>query len=443
MKSCLAVGVALSFLLAGCQTAPIQLRTTSIGETKAVATDAVSRLAIDGKFASNDNRTIGVVVPADIVCTEPSPDVAKSTAQTISASLSVLGQGSGALSQSTAQALVQLAERTASIQLIRDKMYQTCLAYRNGAITGTMYSVVMSDLDTTIVSLLLGETAGGAFGRSLAASGTDGDGEARATLIGLPDGIQDLSSVSAELDAKQVELEAKQKELDAENAKAEPDAATVSTLTSERDALKGERDAILDRLQSRSDSLAKSGAKASKVIAGGGIIANASPGLASVLSEMHADFLERDRGDTLVAACLGEMGIADNYLKEITTTANGKTTVTASIEKVVSGIDLASKGAARNTALSVYCQRNLNDILLELAKYRFNLKSKKLDLQDTGLQAKLTQARKELSAQNENLMKRCEGYLDKIVSAKTPADEKKETQALFDNFCKIKVADSS
>ena len=51
-------------------------------------------------------------------------------------------------------------------------MYQTCLAYANGAISGTTYSIIMNRLDDTIVTLLMSETIGSAFDRALAS--TDG-----------------------------------------------------------------------------------------------------------------------------------------------------------------------------------------------------------------------------------------------------------------------------
>src|SRR5713101_5408567 len=132
-----------------------------------VATD--SRVRIIAEAEQSLFSTTGLVEPKRILCTEPSPDVATTLANSFGASISVLNYGSGSLSTQQVEGLVQLGERTAAIQLLRDKMYQTCLAYANGAISGTSYSLIMSNLDDTIVTMSLGDGAAGAFGRKLAA----------------------------------------------------------------------------------------------------------------------------------------------------------------------------------------------------------------------------------------------------------------------------------
>src|ERR1700719_2823657 len=109
-----------------------------------------------------------------------------------------MGKGSASFSGSAAENIVQLGERTASIQLLRDKMYQTCLAYANGAISGTTYTMVMAQLDQTIVTLLLGETAGGAFGRAGAAATTSAGGTA-SSLVSMPGGVGKLSDATDHL----------------------------------------------------------------------------------------------------------------------------------------------------------------------------------------------------------------------------------------------------
>src|SRR5439155_26809281 len=130
--------------------------------------------------------TAGIVEPKRILCTEPSPDVATTLANSLGVGLSVFGYGSGSISTQQVEGLVQLGERTAAIQLLRDKMYQTCLAYANGAVSGTTYSLIMSRLDDAIVTLSLGDGAAGAFGRKLAGIGGEAAAKAEAALIGLP-----------------------------------------------------------------------------------------------------------------------------------------------------------------------------------------------------------------------------------------------------------------
>ena len=117
-------------------------------------TTGARQRVITNSDISNFSRP-GLVDPQRIVCTEPSPDAAVALANSLGVGLSILGQGAGSISSAQVEGLGQLGERTASIQLLRDKMYNTCLAYSNGAISGTTYSMIMSRLDDVIVTLCL------------------------------------------------------------------------------------------------------------------------------------------------------------------------------------------------------------------------------------------------------------------------------------------------
>ena len=162
------------FPVAACTQEPgTILNRVDLGPDQFFTTGARQRVVTNSEIGPGSAP--GIADPLRLVCTEPSPDVSIAVANSFATGLSIFGQGAGSISGTQVEAMAQLVERTASIQLLRDKMYQTCLAYSNGAINGTTYSLVMSRLDDTIVSLLLGETAGGAFGRSLAGLGTEAE----------------------------------------------------------------------------------------------------------------------------------------------------------------------------------------------------------------------------------------------------------------------------
>lgn len=262
------------------------------------------------------NSAPGIADPLRLVCTEPSPDVAIAVANSFATGLSIFGQGAGSVSGSQVEAMAQLVERTASIQLLRDKMYQTCLAYSNGAINGTTYTLVMTRLDDTIVSLLLGETAGGAFGRSLAGLSTEAEAESSAKLVGLPAGLEGLEGASNELALAQKNVDEKAQALRAAEAKAaakdptpqEDKDAVVSAKTELADA-KVERDRILNALKSEAETMAETLGRSSAV-AGGGLSERTSPLIAETLAQMQEEFLNNDFTNFFVSACLIEMGLA-------------------------------------------------------------------------------------------------------------------------------------
>lgn len=370
-------------MLAACDS-PI-LSKVDLGNTQVVTTDAKQRAIINNQVSKHSRR--GLIVPVRLTCTEPSPDVATAAATSLSTGLSVLGYGSGSFTAQHVEALAQLVERTASIQLLRDKMYQTCLAYTNGAITGTTYSLIMSQLDKTIVSLLLGETAGGAFGRGLAALGTKANGEASATLIGLPAGVEDLAGLTDELKAAQADVTAKEKTAADKKKLAEGKAADSPEATEAKqaeDAAKAsvaKRDELLKRVQSRADTLAKSGAEASTVTAGGSLSDRTNPLIASTLREMQEAFLAEGQHDSVVAACLTELAQAPLGTEETDLAA-----LVSESKNTLSRFNPATKDAqtkedrdtigtlskrliddiGRRTALAKFCDKNLKDIAKQL-----------------------------------------------------------------------------
>lgn len=135
------------------------------------------------------------VIPNQIFCAEPSPDVAKAVSSASQAAVSaqvnatqpqsgtaIEAAGTVAAGRSRAEALAQLAERLATIQLLRDGLYRACEAFANGAVGPISYALMLSRYGDTMVTLLGSEMAAGAFGRQLSALGTGADGSAQASL---------------------------------------------------------------------------------------------------------------------------------------------------------------------------------------------------------------------------------------------------------------------
>jgi len=103
-----------------------------------------------------------------ITCAEPSPDVAKIAAASLDTSASGSASSIGnavspelafTLAMTRSEALAQLGQRLATIQLLRDGMFRACEAFANGAIDQVAYSAILSRYDKVMVTMLLGEFA--------------------------------------------------------------------------------------------------------------------------------------------------------------------------------------------------------------------------------------------------------------------------------------------
>lgn len=156
--------VMLAAFMAGCSGEI--LNEIRLDTDKVILTGARQRIITNVQVGPGSKA--GQVIPKQIVCAEPSPDVALAVANAFGLGVSVISQGSGAIDMSRVEGLAQLVERTATIQLMRDGLYRACEAYANGAISAITYAMIISRLDETLVTLRMGELAAGDFGRSLA-----------------------------------------------------------------------------------------------------------------------------------------------------------------------------------------------------------------------------------------------------------------------------------
>jgi hypothetical protein len=109
------------------------------------------------------------VLGNSILCTEPSPDVAKAltTASQISANLgeattsAQLGVAGG-----SAEAVDQLAGRTTALLALRDIVYRACEAYANGSLGANAYTVVIAKYGQLLSTLFLAQDMTGVVGPS-------------------------------------------------------------------------------------------------------------------------------------------------------------------------------------------------------------------------------------------------------------------------------------
>lgn len=102
-----------------------------------------------------------------IICTEPSPDVAKalSTAAQLTGS-GGNGTATGSLGAggASAEAALALAGRSTALLGLRDGLYRACEAYANGVIGADAYALVLSRYGQLMTTLFLGQDVTGAAG---------------------------------------------------------------------------------------------------------------------------------------------------------------------------------------------------------------------------------------------------------------------------------------
>jgi hypothetical protein len=102
-----------------------------------------------------------------IMCTEPSPDVAKalSTAAQLTGS-GGNGTATGSLGAggASAEAALALAGRSTALLGLRDGLYRACEAYANGVIGADAYALVLSRYGQLMTTLFLGQDVTGAAG---------------------------------------------------------------------------------------------------------------------------------------------------------------------------------------------------------------------------------------------------------------------------------------
>lgn len=237
-KNFVAASLLLLTVLPGCS--GLNVAAFPLGGSSTLFTQADTRMIIS---APSNLDPFGKNRPAQITCAEPSPDVAKAVEAAFGTSASIAannaaanlsGEGAAALSASRAEAIAQLGERMASIQLLRDGLFRACEAYMNGALSPTSYALVLSRYGDTMVTLLGSELVAGEFGRSGAAVGGSGSGSGSGAT-----GAPNAAAASAANDAvanAQKGLSDAQAKLTADSTSLAGGSTTVTAATVQGDA---------------------------------------------------------------------------------------------------------------------------------------------------------------------------------------------------------------
>lgn len=426
-------------VLEGCAISPsATLQKSDLRHHDFIATDSLLRVIANSEMSIFS--TTGLVDPKSIVCTEPSPDVATTLANSFGVGISILGQGAGSLSAQQVQGLVQLGERTAAIQLLRDKMYQTCLAYANGAISGTSYSLIMSRLDDAIVTLSLGDAAAGAFGRKLAGVGGEASSTAEASVVGLPEEISKIEERAEKLAAANKRVDEAAKALQAQKAtqpaagKEEDYKAQTMSLETVLTKAKSERDAVLELMRSSGRIASEAAGKISRLQTGGELSARPD---ATILREMQADFLLTDSGRDLVFACMVELGLRGEAGNDA---GLGNLTKKLAIlfDKEPSGLTASNYAGAilrsRGTELGKFCRENLASLITNVATKSHEYRMHRARLNAETATARYSGESAKYSARDREL------FMDAIKLCGTEfKDEADRRKACLDQIIPIKT----
>ncbi len=413
-----ATGVAL--ILAGCSPAEKSsiFRTADLGSGTTVITDAKQRVVINVPAKGGPGRN----TPSRIICAEPSPDVAQTVSDVISAALEVQikGQGGGAASfgRSTADAVVQLGERLATIQLLRDGLYRACEAYANGAVSSTTYSMIVSRYDDTMVTLLMGELAAGAFGRAgaFAGMGASGAGQAggsidrEAAMKSLKDADDKVAEKAIQLNNAQIKLQKAKDKKKADGTPVGPDdpdvkknEQAVKAKQQELEMAQRQRDNALEVLVLASSTGTFTSARTLFAAGQGAISSTGGMAAAKVLAGMHETFLKYDSEDLspLVKACITSLDAqspkSDKALTDLAMAAKGFGKTHDLFMKISQKVDASQKerilakkdydkqlGRLQHAAINagmtnwgVYCTTTALPEVFKLAKEKLN--NKKLE----------------------------------------------------------------
>lgn len=228
-------------------------------ESTALILDAKQRVIIQREVKPDDNYD-GRIKPGVITCAEPSPDVAQALSTALSTSLAAgLPSASGArnfsadISHSSAESIVQLGSRIATIQLLRDELADLCRSYANGAVTGTTYTLRLSRLDKKMVTLLLSEAAGRpASTQAFIVGNAEAKNQSSASPEEVQKARQAVVDAAKTLSEKEEALKSATTDADKTTKQAERDAAmkvlrdrNAELLTIERRALETSTDAKL------------------------------------------------------------------------------------------------------------------------------------------------------------------------------------------------------
>ncbi len=168
--------ILIGLLSSACVTRDIDTRRETLDNTTLLIARPSSRLV------SVRPRVLGTQT-TQVLCTEPSPDVALALAR----SANFAGSGSAPSSPSaslsggftSSETASLLAGRTAGVVALRDGLYVACQAYVNGVIGHDSYAIILSQYGKLLNELV----GGGSAGNGNNASSSDKGGGTTATTV--------------------------------------------------------------------------------------------------------------------------------------------------------------------------------------------------------------------------------------------------------------------
>jgi hypothetical protein len=159
------LAVAVAFLVGGCSILEDEVNR---GFAQREPLTSVTFTTADVRVITQRSNRPGW--PTPIVCTEPSPDVAKALSAAAAASGSVANKGSFSAGGASAEAVAALAGRSTALLGLRDGVYRACEAYANGVIGADAYALVLSRYGQLMTTLFLAQDVTGAAGTEAGAT---------------------------------------------------------------------------------------------------------------------------------------------------------------------------------------------------------------------------------------------------------------------------------
>ena len=143
--------------------------TGKFNDSQVLRTSASERYMVSRERAAIDGGT------KNVICTEPSPDIAIALSAFLKSSVDVAGKATANTTISASQAIVQLGKRYAAIQTLRDMSYADCQAYANGVLTTSQYAAFRARTPLLAVTMLAMEMLGNESSQQSWTTSSDGN----------------------------------------------------------------------------------------------------------------------------------------------------------------------------------------------------------------------------------------------------------------------------
>ena len=203
-------------------------------------------------------------------------------------------------------------------------MFRACEAYANGAITGTGYSLLLSEINKTMVTLILAETAGARFGQAGAALGGTSSALASAKVEELTNMVNELETSQKEVSGAAISLEeSAEKAATVASAATEdgqvttPEAKAVEDANQDVDQDTQNLQDTVERLKRSGQALTLATSQISKAEGLGSLNVTPNSEVAAILASMQEVFLSEGKTQNYISACLVELGMGSEPIASL------------------------------------------------------------------------------------------------------------------------------